>query len=256
MEAFVSNIEEMRREGRPNDERTNFLLHEYREKGDPQAVEELLAAHDSLLRHIVLRHARSSDDSFDDLMQVGYVGLLKAVWGYESGSGARFATYAYSMIDGEIRRHHRDTRIVKRPRWAHSFYAEISKATTRLTEKHGRPPTTEEISAEANVSPEGLHQVMRLFHETDAMSLEEQPDLSEVRSLRRESFALPIEDRIVLEQALDSLSELQRQVVYLFFYKDLTQTEIGKSLGMSQRKVSHTIASATKSLRGFFGVHH
>lgn len=254
MEPAVSIGQEKLHTQRAEEERAVCLLDSYRENGDSQSVEELLAMHERLLQYIVHRHARSSEDSYEDLLQVGSVGFLKAVRGYEAGRGARFASYAYAMIDGELRHHRRDTRIVKRPRWAQGLYAQISEATTRLTEKLGRPPSVEEISYEANITPEGIREVMRLFHETDAASLEEEPDLAAIRSLRHETFALPVEDRIMLEQALDSLSELQRRVVYLFFYKDLTQTEIGKRLGMSQRKVSRTIVSATGALRGFLGL--
>ena len=70
-----------------------------------------------------------------------------------------------------------------------------------------------------------------------------------IKSLQYEAFSLPVEDRILLEQGMESLSELQQKVVYLFFYKDLSQTEIGKRLGLPQRKVSRIIASATKSLK-------
>lgn len=144
---------------------------------------------------------------------------------------------------------------MKQPRWARSLYSHISQATVRLTGKLGRPPLVEEIAEEANVTPEGVHELMRLFHETDVSSLEEDADFSAIRSLRYETFSLPIEDRIALENALDSLSELQRRVVYLFFYKDLTQTEIVKRLGLSQRKVSRTVASATGTLRGLLRIH-
>jgi len=176
------------------------------------------------------------------------------VAGYDAGSGAKFGSYAYAMIEGELRHHLRDTQLVKKPRWARSLYARVSEATTRLTAELGRPPVVEEIAAEANVSPEGIMELMKLYLETSVVSLdgaedEEGVDLSAIRSLQHESFSLPIEDRIQLERALQSLSEVQRKVVYLFFYKDLTQTEIGKRLGFSQRKVSRVVSSSLKTLR-------
>jgi RNA polymerase sigma-B factor len=106
-----------------------------------------------------------------------------------------------------------------------------------------------------NVTPEGVMEVMKLFLDTSVCSLdeehgdEEKPNLSAIKSLQYESFSLPIEDRIVLEQALESLTKLQSKVVYLFFYKDLSQTEIGKRLGLPQRKISDIIASSIKALR-------
>jgi RNA polymerase sigma-B factor len=111
------------------------------------------------------------------------------------------------------------------------------------------------LAREVNVTPEGVTEVMKLFLDTSICSLDEERDgeqgldLSAIKSLHYESFSLPIEDRIVLEQALESLTKLQGKVVYLFFYKDLSQTEIGKRLGLPQRKISDIIASAIKSLR-------
>ncbi|MGI8519598.1 MAG: sigma-70 family RNA polymerase sigma factor, partial [Actinomycetota bacterium] len=117
----------------------------------------------------------------------------------------------------------------------------------------GREPLIEEVAGEVNITPEGVSEVMKLFCDTDAASLDggehEGVDVSAIKSLHYETFSLPIEDRILLEQALESLTELQSKVVYLFFYKDLSQTEIGQMLSLPQRKISRIVASATKSMR-------
>jgi len=206
-----------------------------------------------ILNHIVRRYASSSDESYEDLLQVGYVGMMKAVSGYRLDSEAKFSSYAYAMIEGEIKHHLRDTALVKRPRWARSLHAWVSKATSRLTTELGRPPLIDEVASEVNVTPEGVVELMKLFCDTDVLSLDdgndEEVDISAIRSLRYETFSLPVEDHILLEQALESLNELQRKVIYLFFYKDLCQTEIGKKLGLSQRKTSRTVASAVKVLK-------
>ena len=233
------------------------LITSYRDRGDRRALERILDVHGKILRHIVRRYAGTSGEPYEDLLQVGYVGLVKAVSGYKLDSDARFSSYAYSMIDGELRHHFRDTGLVKRPRWARSLYSRVSEATTRLTEELGRPPVMEEIAEAVNITPEGVLQLIKLFSDTNVSSLDEKteerengaPDLSAIKSLQYETFALPIEDRILLEQSMDSLTELQKKVVYLFFYKDLSQTEIGRRLGLPQRKVSRIIASSLKSLK-------
>ncbi len=236
-------------------DRVMGLVEAYRKGGDRRAFERILALHDKLLNSIVRRYAASSGEPYEDLLQVGYVGLVKAVNGYAPGSEATFSSYAYSMIDGELQHHLRDTALMKKPRWARSLYSRISEATTRLTSELGRPPLIEEIAREVNVTPEGVVEVMKLFFDTSVCSLDEErggesePDLSAIKSLHYESFSLPIEDRIVLEQALESLTKLQGKVVYLFFYKDLSQTEIGKRLGLPQRKISDIIASSIKAMR-------
>ena len=228
------------------------LLEAYRDRGDRRAAERLFTMHDKILTHLVRRYAGRSGESYDDLRQVGCVGLMKAINGYRAESGARFSSYAYAMIDGELRHHFRDTALVKKPRCARSLYANVSEATERLTAQLGRPPFVGEVAEKVNVTPQGVTELMKLFLDTNVASLdgdEREVDLSEIKSLHHESFSLPVEDRIQLEQALESLSELQRKVVYLFFYKDLSQTDIGRRLHLPQRKISRIIASAVKSLR-------
>ena len=230
------------------------LIRDYRDRGDRQAIEHILAMHGKLLNRLVRRYAGSSGEPYEDLLQVGYVGLIKAVNGYRTDSRAKFSSYAYAMIDGELRHHFRDTQLVKRPRWARSLHSRVSEATARLTDELGRPPLVEEEAREVNVSPEGLLELTKFFLDTSVSSLdggnhEEGADVSAIKNLQYENFSLPIEDRIVLERALECLTELQRKVVYLFFYKDLSQTEIGRMLGLPQRKVSRVVASSLKILR-------
>jgi RNA polymerase sigma-B factor len=245
---------------RSDDDAVVPLLLAYREKGDRRAVERILAMHGKILNHLVRRCAdrSGSGETYEDLLQVGYVGLMKAIRGYDTASEAKFSTYAYAMIDGELKHHLRDTALVKKPRWARTLYAKVSEATARLTAELGRPPLVEEIAGEVNVTPDGIAELMKLFSDTSVASLnsthgeeggEEGVDLSAIRSIQYETFSLPIEDRIQLERALESLSELQKKVIYLFFYKDLCQTEIGRKLGLSQRKTSRTVASALKVLK-------
>jgi RNA polymerase sigma-B factor len=230
------------------------LIEAYRRTGDRRSVERILDMHGKILNHLVRRYTDSSGETYEDLLQVGYVGLMKALKGYDEGSGAKFSSYAYAMIDGELKHHFRDTALVKKPRWARSLYSKVFEATERLTAELGRPPRNDELAREVNVSPEGIVELMKLFSDTSMVSLdgtesEESVDLSAIRSVQYETFALPIEDRIQLEKALESLSEIQRKVIYLFFYKDLCQTEIGRRLGLSQRKTSRTVASALKVLK-------
>ncbi len=235
-------------------DRVVCLIEAYRQNGDRRAIERIFAFHGRILNHIVRRYSGSSGEPYEDLLQVGYVGLVKAVNGYKTDSKAKFSSYAYSMIDGELRHHFRDTALIKRPRWARSLYSKVSEATVKLTAELGRPPLVEEVAKEVNVTTEGVLELMKLFLDTNVRSLDEEhnedgADISAIKSIQYEAFSLPIEDRIQLEQALESLSEMQRKVVYLFFYKDLSQTEIGQMLGLPQRKVSRIITSATKSLK-------
>lgn len=234
-------------------EEVSSLIRAYRETGDRRAIETVVEMHRGLISHLAKRHARASAEAYEDLVQVAYVGLMKAVRNYDDAPAAGFATYAYAVVDGEIRHHLRDTALVTKPRWARSLYFKVTTAAARLEGELGRRPELREIAAEVNVSPDGVVELMKLYQDTSVVSLdcaeEDGVDLSAIKSIHHESFSLPIEDRIVLEQAIESLTEIQRKVVYLFFYKDLTQTEVGKRLGLSQRKVSRVVDSSVKALR-------
>lgn len=177
-----------RSSARADDLGTLRLLRAYRE-GDERALEQIFDQLGRLLSHIVRRYVRSSGESYEDLLQVGYAGLVKAVRGYdpsEAGSGAHFSSYAYAMIDGELRHHFRDTGLVKRPRWPRSLYARVSEATARLSAELQRPPLPEEVAREVNVTPEGVMELLKLFSDTEVSSLEGlegEADLSAIRSL-------------------------------------------------------------------------
>lgn len=232
------------------DDVISSLLETYRERGDRWAIERIFSLNDKILGSLARRYARSTGEPYEDLLQVGYVGLMKATNNYNARPQTKFSSYAYSMIEGEIKHHLRDAGLVKRPRWARSLYSKVSQATTRLTTELSRPPREQEIAEDLNITPEGLAELRKLFEDTEVYSLEgNEIEVSAIKSLHHESFTLPIEDQIQLERALESLSDLQRKVIYLFFYKDLRQTEIGRRLGLSQRKTSRIVASALKGLK-------
>jgi RNA polymerase sigma-B factor len=135
------------------------LIEAYRERGDRRAIEQILSMNVKILNHIVRRYSSSSDESYEDLLQVGYVGMMKAINGYRLDSEAKFSSYAYSMIEGEIKHYLRDTDLVKRPRWARSLHVKVSEATRRLTVELGRPPLIEEVASEVNITPRACYEL-------------------------------------------------------------------------------------------------
>jgi RNA polymerase sigma-B factor len=88
------------------------LIEAYRERGDRRSIEQILSMNVKILNHLVRRYAACSDEPYEDLLQVGYVGLMKAVSGFRLDSEAKFSSYAYAMIEGEIKHHLRDTALV------------------------------------------------------------------------------------------------------------------------------------------------
>ncbi|MDA8096295.1 MAG: sigma-70 family RNA polymerase sigma factor [Clostridia bacterium] len=172
----------------------------------------------------------------DDLVQAGYEGLLKALRRFDPERNVKFVTYASHCIMGEIRHELRREASFDRPGWVFDLQARIHRASDKLLQRSGEPPGLEAIAEAVNIRKEGVQEALR----AGSVSLDEL-DLSRIRRIRYESFQLPIEDRIAVRQAVEHLNGLQRRVVYLIFYQDLTQAQAARKLGISQRRVSRLL---------------
>jgi RNA polymerase sigma-B factor len=237
------------------------LLAAYTETGSTATLDEIVRRNQNLLHHILKRFAYASDP-YEDLLQVANLGLIKAAQRFDAERGVRFSTYATAIVDGELRHHLRDSLLMKQPRWVKKVYHEIQAKSTELMHKLGRPPEVSELARALNINEAGILEVMNLYARIDLHSrnepfapgeLDEGADPRMVHSLRRESFALPIEDRIALYDALDKLSAFQRRLIYLLFFKQLTQTEAADELGMTQKKVSRECIKALGRLKQLLG---
>jgi len=233
------------------------LLAEYARSRSPATLDELVRRNQRLLHHILKRFSYAKEP-YEDLLQVANVGLIKAAQRYDPEKGARFSSYATAVVDGELRHHLRDSLLLRQPRWVKKVYGEIIQKSGELAHALGRPPDIAELAQALNIAEEGVLEVMRLYARIDLHSLDEpfrveelyaEPDAHLLRSLRPESFALPIEDRIALYEALDRLSAFQRRLIYLLFFKDLTQHEVAAEMGLTQRKVSREQGKALVKLR-------
>ena len=239
-------------------ERCNeVLVKRYQETKDPEILEKLVSSNQGLL-HTVLKRFSYFPDPYEDLLQVANLGLIKAAQRYDSSHGAGFSSYATAIVDGEVRHHLRDSVLMRQPRWLRKSEKRIEDASIELTRKLKRPPSLSEISEAVNISEQGILEIMRVYanvslHNVDDPvahdRLESSPDFSLINSKHYESFSLPIEDKIVLEEALDALNAIQKKIVYLLFYKDLTQAEVAKELGLTQRKISRESAKALNRLK-------
>ena len=215
----------------------------------------------NLLHHILKRFAYANEP-YEDLLQVANLGLIKAAQRYDPDRGVRFSTYATAIVDGELRHHLRDSLLMRQPRWVKKIYHEIQAKSNELMHKLGRPPEVSELAEALNINEAGILEVTNLYARIELHSRNEPfspgelsigADRSVVHSLRPESFALPIEDRIALYGALDKLSAFQRRLIYLLFFKDLTQSEVADELGMTQKKVSRESIKALGKLKQLMG---
>ncbi len=206
--------------------------------------EAVVKAGESLVNYYAGLYSPGKID--EDLKQAGYEGLLKALKRFDLSRGIQFSTYAVHCIIGEIRHDLRMQGPFKVPDWLKSIQAKVLTATEELAHKNGVMPSLAEIAKNANVTEEGIIEAMQ----AGCVSLDE-IDLSKVRSLRYESFKLPIEDVITLQMSIEKMDQLQQQVIKLIYYEGLTQEETAKRLGLNQRKVSRLMNKGLNDMRAY-----
>lgn len=234
------------------------LFRKYARTRDPRLREKLIYDYSDLVEKIA-RTFTAAGEPFEDLLQEGFVGLMKAIDSYDVRRKVKFSTYASHVISGEIRHYLRDRRgMIRQPGWLHELSQRVSRAQNELAQRLGRDPTPEEIADETNLTADAVREVLRareLFEVSsyDADGNDDGPtidiDRTKIRSRRIETGHLPIEDRIVLDEALRKLKAIERDVIHYLFYKDLSQTEIARKLNISCNYVSHIVRHALKKLR-------
>jgi RNA polymerase sigma-B factor len=240
----------------PPDEETVTLLQAYRASGDPTLHAALCGAYAPLVQRIARRHGQTSEP-LADLIQVGQIGLIHAIQRFDPGRGVQFRTYASHLIAGEIRHYLRDhVGLVRRPRWLANLCRRLEETVEALRSREGRLPTLDEIARAMNIEPEGVREILRARAATATVSLDSPAGdaaTKAIRHLRYETFQLPVEDRIVLMEAIERLTELQRKVIYALFYLDLTETEAARRLRISQKHVSRVMHTALAQLGRLLG---
>lgn len=226
------------------------LFEEFARTQSPELQEKIVRRYSGLVVSLVKKFKGRSE--WEDLVQVGYVGLLKAVGAYKPSTGNRFSTYASHCVMGELRHYLRDrTEVVRRPRWLQSISRQVGSYVEKFLHEQQRLPTVGEISEGCNLAREGVVEVLKAG---SAVSLEQmQTDaggvqMQRIRSLREESFVLRLEDRIWLDNALDRLVAAEREIVRLFFFRDLNQNQIAGLTGLSPKRVSRVMRKALDRL--------
>jgi RNA polymerase sigma-B factor len=220
------------------------------------AVCELLVTrHEKLVRSCV-RQYRGSPEPTEDLMQVGYVGLLKAINNYDPAVGNSLTAYAAPCVSGEIKRHFRDKRWqVHVRRSAQELLLEMRKVTEELTHQLGRSPSDDEIGERLGVSAEDLLEARQADLVFSAYSLDaplsERDDPAQLADVLGDEDP-GVEHAIDMEAVAthwDELPEREQRILVMRYYGNLTQAEIGARLGISQMHVSRLLARALGHLR-------
>lgn len=223
-----------------------------------QLVKEYLP----LVRQIAKRYSRVNPESFEDLLQVGCVGLLKAMKAYdpERAQRASFRTFALLYIKGEIRHYIRDhASLVQMPRRLNEISSKVSYAEEALTQELEHAPTPHEIAMRTGLSESDVREVLQSrdtcmrYESLDASDddgREESRALAELVADRRQLDAInSSEEHEVLTQAMHNLGEKTRQIIEFVYFYDLTQKETAQILGLSEMGVSRTLKSAMKTLK-------
>ena len=230
------------------------LFRAYRERGDKRARQRLITDHLPLVRALARRYDRRGEP-LDDLVQVGSVGLIKAIDRFEPGRGIEFMTYAVPTILGEIGHYLRDRRTAIRiPSRIAELRARIWRLLDELTQSLGRSPTIQELAAAAETDVESVIEALEADHIGDALPVsalaEELPALEQAPDHEYELG----EDRVDLTSGLRALDRRERHIVYLRFFEDLTQEEVARTLGLSQVHVSRLLRDAIDKMRVELGV--
>jgi len=237
---------------------TRALLREYAKTRDIQVRNRLVLLHERLVRYVVARFSASGASSGDDLLQVGYLGLIAAIERYDPDAGNCFTTFAMPTMLGVIKHHLRDqTWLVKAPRRLRELATRLRKLRSELEQRLGRPPTAAEMAEAAGVSEERLLEAMEVDQVYQPFSLDgcSQEDDAEgtapfgdVMGAADPAFAA-VEEREMVRHALDRLSDRERAIIEARFFEEAPQAEVAGRLGISQMHVSRLERRALQRLK-------
>jgi RNA polymerase sigma-B factor len=222
-----------------------------------QLREHLAVTHQSLVRYLAAKFVNRGE-AFDDLVQVGNLGLVKAIDRFDAGRGVEFTTYATPTIVGEIKRHFRDKGwAVKVPRRLQELNLAVNRAIERLTVARGHAPTVTELAEHLGATTEEVTEAQELGGAYNLISLDSEPLGESERATQRladyvgelDAGLELLEDRANLEQAFKVLTGRERIVVYLRYFEHLPQSEVARRLGVSQMHVSRLQQKALEKLK-------
>ena len=233
-----------------------ILLRSYHEDGDLRAREQLIEQNMSLVRSLARRYSYRGEQ-LEDLVQIGAIGLIKAIDRFDLERGVELTTYATPNIIGEIKRHFRDKGwSVRVPRGLQELNVRLSRLVEQLTVRLGRSPTIRELAKAAGVDEEQVVEALESGRAYTSLSLSlgggggDDDDLDPLESLGTEEHQYEVsEDRAVLAPGFKVLDERERKILKLRFFDGLTQSQIAQQVGISQMHVSRLIRRSLEKIR-------
>ena len=236
------------------------LLQEYRFTRRPELRDQIVMKYTNLVESVARRFSGAAEP-VEDLAQEGYIGLITAVDLYDPAKNVKFSTYATHFIIGQIKHYLRDRgKIIKEPAWLQELNQRVTKAMESLAQQLSRPATNMEVAQALGMTEEAVAEMLMTREVFKVTSIDGGSDSEEdtpgTLDMERQkatdvavAFQMPVEDRIVLESALQKLKELEQNVLAAFYFKHLNQTEIARQMGISCNYVSHILRNATKKLK-------
>ncbi|MEV0612754.1 SigB/SigF/SigG family RNA polymerase sigma factor [Nonomuraea sp. NPDC050404] len=218
--------------------------------------ERLVEMHEGLVSEVTRRY-RYRGEPMEDLRQAAYVGLMKAVNGFDPELGHEFRGYAMITMMGEVKRHFRDrTWAIRVPRVYQERRIEINKATAELTQALGHSPTVAELSAKMGISEEDVLLALEASTAYSTLSLDapvtggddDAAELSDFLPAQDESLDTML-DRYAVKPLIDALPAREKSILLMRFYGNMTQSEIAKEFGISQMHVSRILRAVLTQLR-------
>ena len=239
------------------------LLREYARTRDIELRNRLVRLHERMVRYLAGRFGTSSPGtSQDDLVQVGYVGLIAAIDRFDPEKGVSFVTFAVPTILGEIKRYFRDqTWGLKAPRRLRELGLSLRRLREQLEQNLGRPPTVTEMAEAANVTEERLLQAMDLdrIYQPASLDAHLQDENGDEKSSfweaigRSDPEIKAIEERETVRKAMERLDQRQQSIIYYRFFEEASQAEVAGRLGISQMHVSRLERQALRRLKALLG---
>ena len=217
--------------------------------------EELVRLHLPLVEHVA-RRVLNRGEPFEDLVQVGTIGLIKAIDRFETDRGVEFSTYATPTVIGEIKRHFRDKGwAIRVPRRLQELRMQIGSATGELTQKLGRSPTPRELAEVIGCTVEEIMEGIESSHAYATLSLDATDDNDDgppamLATLGVEDANIEhVEVRESIKPLLEGLGEREKRILLLRFFKNMTQSQIAEEIGVSQMHVSRLLTRTLTQLR-------
>ncbi len=226
-----------------------YELIRHAQAGDSAAMSQLCEQNTGLVKKLALKFT-SPEYEAEDLIQIGYMGLLKAVYKFQPEFDVMFSTYAVPMIMGELKRFFRDNGKIKASRSLKSEIYALKKAQEALCSESGGQPKLSQIAEYMGISTERVLEIMEAASAlTNVASLDNQLVEEEYDAYYRQGSPENNLDGIMIKKEIGHLPKKERQVVVLRYYKDLTQQEIAKIMGISQVQVSRIEKKALSQIR-------